>query len=159
VHRKRNLNLYKKDQVRLDLYITPACFYVRIIWNGSSKNVSCLSLSIHLYLCCHPNRGTDVSYIWLWVGTENLSGNFSSACAFQELGKRRQVQCARKFAVHLGYGTWIWLSVSKLPLKCAVISLYSVVKQRLKCNTGKVCNCLIQFLLSMVLSIGFHHFL
>jgi hypothetical protein len=25
-------------------------------------------------------------------------------------------------------------------LKCAVVSLYSVVKQRLKCNTGKVCN-------------------
>jgi hypothetical protein len=55
--------------------------------------------------------------------------------------------------VHLGYGTYIWLPVSKLPLKCAVVSLYSVVKQRLKCNTGKVCNCLIQFLLSMVLSI------
>jgi hypothetical protein len=43
--------------------------------------------------------------------------------------------------VHLGYGT----SISKLPLKCAVVSLYSVVKQRFKCNTGKVCNCLIQF--------------
>jgi hypothetical protein len=26
---------------------------------------------------------------------------------------------------------------------CAVVSLYSVVKQRLKCNTGKVCNCLV----------------
>jgi hypothetical protein len=38
-------------------------------------------------------------------------------------------------------------------LKCAVVSLYSVVKQRLKRNTGKVCNCLIQFLLTMVLSI------
>jgi hypothetical protein len=47
--------------------------------------------------------------------------------------------------VHLGYGTWIWLSVSNLPLKCAVVSMYSVVKQRLKCNTGKVFNCLIQF--------------
>jgi hypothetical protein len=55
--------------------------------------------------------------------------------------------------VHLGYGAWIWLSVSKLPLQCAVVSLYSVVKQRLKCNTGKVCNCLIQFLLTVVLSI------
>jgi hypothetical protein len=32
-----------------------------------------------------------------------------------------------------------------LQLKCAVVSLYLVVKQRLKCNTGKVCNCLIQF--------------
>jgi hypothetical protein len=55
--------------------------------------------------------------------------------------------------VHLGYVTLIWLSVSKLPLNCAVLSLYSVVKQRLKCNTGKVCNSLIQFLLTMRLSI------
>jgi hypothetical protein len=31
--------------------------------------------------------------------------------------------------------------------------LYSVVKQQLKCNIGKVCNCLIQFLLTVVLSI------
>jgi hypothetical protein len=38
-------------------------------------------------------------------------------------------------------------------VKCAVVSLYSVVKQGLQCNTGKVCNCLIQFLLSMDLSI------
>jgi hypothetical protein len=38
-------------------------------------------------------------------------------------------------------------------LKCAVVSLYSVVKQRLKCNIGKVCNCLIQFLRTVVLSI------
>jgi hypothetical protein len=40
-----------------------------------------------------------------------------------------------------------------LPFKCAVVSLYSAVKQRLKCNTVKVCNCLIQFLLTVVLSI------
>ena len=33
------------------------------------------------------------------------------------------------------------------------ISLYSVVKQRLKCNTGRVFNCLNQFLLTVVLSI------
>jgi hypothetical protein len=39
----------------------------------------------------------------------------------------------------------------KLPWKCADVSLYSVVKQPLNCNTGKVCNCLIQFLLTMVL--------
>jgi hypothetical protein len=38
-------------------------------------------------------------------------------------------------------------------MKRAVVSLYSAVKQRLKCNTGKVLNCLIQFLLTMVLSI------
>jgi hypothetical protein len=31
----------------------------------------------------------------------------------------------------------------------AVVSLYSVVKQQLKRNTGKVCNCFIQFLLTM----------
>jgi hypothetical protein len=43
--------------------------------------------------------------------------------------------------------------------KCAVVSLYSVVKQQLECNTGKVCNCLIQFLLTMVLSIEERDFL
>jgi hypothetical protein len=69
------------------------------------------------------------------------------------------VQCFRKVAVHLGYGTYIWLSLSKLPLKCAVVSLYSVVKQRLKCNPGKVSNYLIQFLLTMVLSIKARVFL
>jgi hypothetical protein len=36
---------------------------------------------------------------------------------------------------------------------CAVVSLYSVVKQRLKCNTGKVCNFFIQFSLTVFLSI------
>jgi hypothetical protein len=65
----------------------------------------------------------------------------------------------KKVAVHLGYSTQIWLSVSKLPLQCAVVSLYSVVKQRLMCNTGKVCNCLIQFLLTVVLSVDFQHLL
>jgi hypothetical protein len=38
-------------------------------------------------------------------------------------------------------------------LKCAFVSLYPIVKQQLKCNTGKVCNCLIQFLLATLLSI------
>jgi hypothetical protein len=28
----------------------------------------------------------------------------------------------------------------EVAVKCAVVSLYSVVKQRLKCNTGKMCN-------------------
>jgi hypothetical protein len=32
------------------------------------------------------------------------------------------------------------------------VSLYSAVKQRLKCNTGKVFNCLNRFLLAVVLS-------
>jgi hypothetical protein len=44
-------------------------------------------------------------------------------------------------------------------LKYVVVSLYSVVKQQLKCNTGKVCNCLIYFLLTVVLSIEEHVFL
>jgi hypothetical protein len=41
-------------------------------------------------------------------------------------------------------------------LKCAVVSLYSVVKQQLKSSTNKECNCLIQFLLTVVLSIEEH---
>jgi hypothetical protein len=40
----------------------------------------------------------------------------------------------------------------EVALKCAVVSLCSV-KQRLKCNTGKLYHCLIQILLPMVLSI------
>jgi hypothetical protein len=43
-----------------------------------------------------------------------------------------------------------------MPLKHAVVSLYSVVKQQLKCNTSKVFNCLIQILLTMVLSVEEH---
>jgi hypothetical protein len=31
------------------------------------------------------------------------------------------LQCVWKVAVLVGYGMWIWLSVSKLPLKCAVV--------------------------------------
>jgi hypothetical protein len=58
------------------------------------------------------------------------------------------IQCVWNIAVRLGYGTQIWLSVSKL--KCGVVSLYSVVKNWLKCNTGKVCNCLIKFVHTMV---------
>jgi hypothetical protein len=65
--------------------------------------------------------------------------------------------CVRKVAVRLGYGTFIWLPVSKLPLQCAVVSLYSAVKWQLKCNTGKVCNCLIQFLLTVVRGHHFQH--
>jgi hypothetical protein len=57
--------------------------------------------------------------------------------------------------VHFGYVSQGWLSVSK----CAVVSLHSVVKQRLKYNTGKVCNCLIQFLLTTVRSIAERVFL
>jgi archaellum biogenesis protein FlaJ (TadC family) len=43
--------------------------------------------------------------------------------------------------------------VVSIEVAVAVVSLYSGVKQRLKCNTGKVCNCLIMFLLTVVLSI------
>jgi hypothetical protein len=38
-------------------------------------------------------------------------------------------------------------------MKYAVVSLYSDVKQQLKCNTSKVYNCLIQFFLTMFRSI------
>jgi hypothetical protein len=61
--------------------------------------------------------------------------------------QRKELQCVRKVAVHLDSGTEIWLSVLKLSLKCAVVSLYSVVKQRLMCNTGKVCNCFSSYLI------------
>jgi hypothetical protein len=67
-----------------------------------------------------------------------------------KVGSYLVISCVQNVAVHLGYGTWNWLSVSKLSLKRVVVSLYSVVKQRLKCNTGKACDCLIQFLLTMV---------
>jgi hypothetical protein len=39
------------------------------------------------------------------------------------------------------------------------ISLYTVVEQRLNCNTGELFNCLIQFLLTTVFSIEEHVFL
>jgi hypothetical protein len=39
---------------------------------------------------------------------------------------------------------------------CCFTVQYSVVKQRLKCNTGKVYNRLIQFLLTVVLSVEEH---
>jgi hypothetical protein len=35
-------------------------------------------------------------------------------------------------------------------IEVVVVSLNSVVKQQFKCNTGKVRNCLIQFLLTIV---------
>jgi hypothetical protein len=35
--------------------------------------------------------------------------------------RRLDTECVQKVAVHLGNGTWIWLSGSKLPLKSAVI--------------------------------------
>jgi hypothetical protein len=50
---------------------------------------------------------------------------------------------------------YVDLVVSTEVAKCAVVSLYSVTKQRMKCNIGKVCTGLIQFLFTMVLSIFF----
>jgi hypothetical protein len=47
----------------------------------------------------------------------------------------------------------------EVAVECAVVPLYLVVKQRLKCNTGKVCNCLMQFSFTMVLSVDFQHLL
>jgi hypothetical protein len=44
----------------------------------------------------------------------------------------------------------------EVSVEVAFVSQYLVVKQRLNCNTGKVCNCLIQFSLTMVLSIEEH---
>jgi hypothetical protein len=72
----------------------------------------------------------------------------------EKLGLQK-IQCVLKIAVPLSYGTVRTFSCQyrSCPLKCAVVWLYSVVKHRLKCNTGKACNCLIQFLLTMVLSI------
>jgi hypothetical protein len=56
-----------------------------------------------------------------------------------------------RFALRLRY---VDLDVSiEVAVEVCLLSLYSVVKQRLKCNTGKVCNCLIQFLYTMILSI------
>jgi hypothetical protein len=51
------------------------------------------------------------------------------------------------------------ISVSKLPLRCAVVSVYSVVKQQVKCNTANACNCLIQFLVTVVRGHQFQHLL
>jgi hypothetical protein len=63
-------------------------------------------------------------------------------------------------ALRLQYAAapWLrgWLLVLKQPCD---ISPYSVVEQWLKCNTSEVFNCLIQFLLTMVLSIEEHIFL
>jgi hypothetical protein len=61
------------------------------------------------------------------------------------------VRSESRCALRLWY---VYLVVSiEVAVECAVVSLYSVVKQRFKCNTGKVCKCLIKFLLIVVLSI------
>jgi hypothetical protein len=58
---------------------------------------------------------------------------------------RSESRCARRLR-------YVDLVVSnEVAVEVCVVSLFLVVKQRLKCNTGKVCNCLIQFLLIMVL--------
>jgi hypothetical protein len=61
------------------------------------------------------------------------------------------VRLESRYALRLLY---VDVAVSiEVAVEVAVVSLYSVVKQRLKCNTGKVWNCLIQFSLVIVLSI------
>jgi hypothetical protein len=47
----------------------------------------------------------------------------------------------------------------EVAVEIAVVSLYSVVKQRLKCNTSKVRNCLIHVLLTTVHEKQIHHLL
>jgi hypothetical protein len=37
-----------------------------------------------------------------------------------DISKKLKVQCVRKVAVHLGYGTQNWFSESKVRLKCAL---------------------------------------
>jgi hypothetical protein len=61
------------------------------------------------------------------------------------------LQCVQKVAVHLGYVTYVDLVISiEVAVKVCCCFTVFVCKQRLKCNTGKVCNCLIQLLLTMV---------
>jgi hypothetical protein len=62
-------------------------------------------------------------------------------------------------ALRLGYVDFVVSIEVAAEVCCYVISLDSVVKQRLKCYTGKVCNCLIQFLLAMVRGHHFRHLL
>jgi hypothetical protein len=99
---------------------------------------------MHVYACTHTHTH---------ICTHTHMNLFEKFPDYWYSSSLMKIQCVRKVAVHLGYGTWIWLSVLKFTLKYAVVSLYSVVKQQLKRPTGKVCNCLIQFLLTMVLSI------
>jgi hypothetical protein len=63
------------------------------------------------------------------------------------------IQCVRKVAVHLGYG-YLDLVVS-IEVAVEVCCLFHC--NQLKCNTGKVCNCLLQFLLTVVLSVDLQH--
>jgi hypothetical protein len=60
------------------------------------------------------------------------------------------VRSESRCALRLRYVDLV-VSIEVVVEVCCVL-LYSVVKQQLKCNTSKVCNCLIQFLLTMVLS-------
>jgi hypothetical protein len=82
-------------------------------------------------------RPRDVSFMLVWP--------FECArhvCSSKMLiPYSRIIQCVRKVAVHLSYGTQIWLSVRTCRwsvLFLCGISLYPVVKHRLKCNTCKV---------------------
>jgi hypothetical protein len=99
----------------------------------------------HLDNCSLLNTETTVDVVSsLGWTTEHLLINSRCGAEVSSYQKRSHLlrgatsllQCVRKVAVHSDYVTY--LSVSKLPLMCAFVSLYSVVKQRLQCNTGKV---------------------
>jgi hypothetical protein len=60
--------------------------------------------------------------VWMWRRAASL---WTCALRDSRLPPRSTVRSL--IAVHLGYGTYIWLSVSKLPLQCAIVWLYSVV--------------------------------
>ena len=81
-------------------------------------------------------------------------------------GLNRTVACALLFVSRGAFGKSLCTSATVRRFVCQYrschwsvlillcdISLYSAVKQWLKCNTGKVFNCLDQFLLTVVLSI------
>jgi hypothetical protein len=88
----------------------------------------------------------------------NYKIQVSFTCVFISHRSLVQLQCSRLWRHFWPPLSVVWLAIlsKQLPLKCADVSLYSVVKQRLKCNTGKVCNCSIQVLFTKVRSIEKH---
>jgi hypothetical protein len=96
--------------------------------------VSCI-----LFMARFLKKNNKFRCVSVFFFTNNIRNIFQSVKNSTRCGAFGKSLCT------YGYGTYIWLSVPKLPLQCAAVSLYLAVKQRLKCNTGKVCNCLIQF--------------